>query len=177
MSSIFQSFKVIPNFLKFVKYFFSFVLLLYQIFKKNFLQFRFCNGHIYTTLLKICQAENLFCKFSLNNWIIFINLFLKELFAIPICNGHTYTTLSKICQVPKIALGNFGRLEDWNIWRSAICYLTFFPNIFFMTFERTFCNSDLQWAYLYHTFKNLSSGKFCDAKFWEIDAWMYGGIK
>ena len=36
----------------------------------------------------------------------------------------------------------------------------FFCTLLFQIFKKELCNSDLQWAYLYHTFKNLSSGKF-----------------
>jgi len=38
----------------------------YQLFLKELFAIPICNGHTYITLLKICQAENLFCKFSLN---------------------------------------------------------------------------------------------------------------
>ena len=44
-------------------------------------------------------------------------------------------------------------------------YFFFFCTFYLYIFKRAFCNSDLQWAYLYHTFKNLSSEKFCLAKF------------
>ena len=91
-----------------------------------------------TTTKKVCYSKTT----KRSSWLYLYHKSknLSSIFSKP----KSYTILFKICQV-----------------------LFFFCTLLSKIFKRTFCNSDLQWAYLYHTFKNLSSEKFCHANFEE----------
>jgi len=141
----------------------------------------FCNSdlqwaYLYHTFKNLSSG-----KFILQIFIEQLNylyqVILKELFAIPICNGHTYTTLSKICQALKLPSAILEDLKIGIFEDQPFAILPFFSQPLIHDFERTFCNSDLQWAYLYHTFKNLSSPKIALGNFERFEDWRIGWLE
>ena len=71
-----------------------------------------------------------------------------------IISAFTYTTNYFFCQV------FFQSLKIIPHFLKFVKYFFSLCTLLSKILKRTFCNSDLQWAYLYHTFKNLSSTFF-----------------